>query len=154
MHLQRRKFGFSNPAWHVPFGVLVLIFFICLACASGPAAAEEPDADGFLDVAKRLPTAACPAMTLESIANVLFTAPKWEVTTHQDGSRIVHVYGFLARTNNKLVVARVQHVLNSEQDQLLFYTMDITGLPQPKQTYTVLMGRECEREPTSTMENS
>ena len=40
---------------------------------------------------------------------------------------------------------RVQHVLDSEAGTLRYHTMDITGITQPKQTYTTLMKRECRK---------
>ena len=129
----------------VALAALLLALALSFVGAAPRALADEPDADGMLDLAKRIAPAVCPAQSLEALAKSLLEFPRWEYSVDEDGTKIVHVIGFLSRTNNKLVVVRVQHVLDSEAGTLRYHTMDITGITQPKQTYTTLMKRECRK---------
>ena len=124
---------------------VLLALTLSLMGTAPRALADEPGADGMLDLAKHISPAVCPTQSLEALANSLFESPRWEYSVDDDGTKIVHVIGFLSRTNNKLVVVRVQHVLDSEARTLRYHTMDITGITQPKQTYTTLMKRECRK---------
>ena len=124
---------------------LYLALALSIAGAAHRAVAEEPGADRMLELAKHIAPAVCPTQSLETLAISLFDSPRWEYSVENDGTQIVHVIGFLSRTNNKLVVARVQHVLDSEARTLRFHTMDITGITQPEQTYTTLLKRECPK---------
>ena len=130
----------TNPRAALLGAGFVAILALTLAAGAVPITGQETgDA---LGQAKRAQTPACPAFSLERFADVFFISPTWESGANGDGTTLIHVYGPLARHNNKLVVARISYAIGGD-GSLSFNAMDITGISQSEQTYAILTKKVC-----------